>query len=121
MSEYHQIFAQAVVQERQLIADVALAAGTELPPAQNAVPATIAYAGEVDGAAVEVELSHDFEDDRGIPFSRYPVVITIRAYNGDKTREERLARGIFDKLCGRGSYSLLLVFGLQRLLGKCAP
>ena len=121
MSEYHQIFARAGTAERRFIADLAAAAGTELPPAREAVPASIAYAGEVEDAAVEVELSHDFEDDRGIPFSKYPVVVTIRAYDGDKAREQRLARDIFGKLCGHGGYSLLLVFGLQRLIDKCAP
>jgi hypothetical protein len=75
-------------------------------------------AGQVGRAAVEIELSHEFEDDRGIPLSQYPIIITVRDYASDKGREETVARQIFGVLCGQG-YSLLLVLGLQKLLDTC--
>ncbi len=65
---------------------------------------------------VEVETSHGYEDDFGIPFSEYPIAITIRDLEGDKQREESAARSIFDNLASVGGYSQLLVFDLQKLL-----
>ena len=118
MSAYHQIFARRQRPPQQLVSDVAAAIGASLAPVGGQAGEGIAYAGQAGRAAVEIEMSHEFEDDRGIPFSRYPIVITVRDYDSDKGREETVAREIFGALCGHG-YSLLLVLDLQKLLDSC--
>lgn len=117
MSAYHQIFARRQRPEERLVSDVAAAIGAPLAPVGGQAGG-IAYAGQAGRAAVEIEMSHEFEDDRGIPFSTYPIVITVRDYDGDKKREETVARDLFGVLCGQG-YSLLLVLDLQKLLDAC--
>jgi hypothetical protein len=115
MSAYHQIFVRGQRPEEQLVSDVAAAIGAPVAPVSGE---SIAYAGQVGRAAVEIEMSHEYEDDRGIPLSQYPIIITVRDYDSDKGREETVARQIFGVLCGQG-YSLLLVLGLQKLLDTC--
>jgi hypothetical protein len=118
MSAYHQIFARRPRPPQQLVSDVAAAIGGPLAPVGGQASEGIAYAGQAGRAAVEIEMSHEFEDDRGIPFSQYPIVITVRDYDSDKGREETVAREIFAALCGR-EYSLLLVLDLQQVLDTC--
>jgi hypothetical protein len=78
----------------------------------------IAYAGRTRDVAVEVELHHDFEDDFGMKFSQYPVVITLRSFDSDKAHEEAVAKDAFEKMAAIGNYALLLTFDLQRLIAK---
>jgi hypothetical protein len=54
-----------------------------------------------------------------MPFSEYPVIVTIRDFDGDLERQESLARDIYRRLCAYGGYSLLLVFDLSSLLERC--
>lgn len=119
MSMYHQIFVRTERSGAQLAADVGLAAGSTLTARSDDADEGIAYAGKTDQAAIEIEMSHEFDDDYGIPFSRYPVVVTVRDFNGDKACEEQLARSILRGLCGRADYSLMLVFNLSSLLDQC--
>ena len=115
MSGYHQIFLAADKPEEQLISEIAAAAGCELTPVDSP-QSDIAYAGEVDRTAVEIELSHEFEDDMGIQFSRYRTVVTVRSYDNDKEREESVARAIFENLRKSHDYPMALVFDLSLLL-----
>lgn len=117
MSSYHEIFIRTDNSTEQLIADLAAAAnckmerlGPEYDP--------IAYAGQVDNAAVEVELHHDFEDDFGMRFSRYPIVITFRSFASDKAHEKKVAKDIFGKMAAIGGYAMILAFDLQSLIAE---
>ncbi len=115
MSAYHEIFIRTDKPIEQLIADVSAAAGA---PIDRDETRQIPYAGSLSYAAVEIEFSHEFEQDAGMNFALYPILLTVRDFDNNKTREEELARDIFHKLCGMG-YSLMLVFDLQVLLDQC--
>ncbi|MGH3375822.1 MAG: hypothetical protein ACRDP6_13885 [Actinoallomurus sp.] len=118
MSSHHQIFVRQEDAEREFPVDVAAASGTVLNEVDDAVSEEIAYAGTTENTAVEIELSHDFEDDYGIPFSAYPMIVTIRDLDRDLERQESLARDVYGRLGALGGYSLLLVFDLSTLLER---
>ncbi|MDH6193454.1 hypothetical protein M2272_000075 [Mycobacterium frederiksbergense] len=113
MSAYHQIFIRTNKSEQDLIRDLGFAASTAINPVHRN---EIAYGDRMPNGVIEVELHHDFDDDFGMKFSSYPTVVTVRELNADKTREEQLARTIFEKLRIIGGYELLLAFDLQRLV-----
>lgn len=117
MSSYHEIFIRTDNATEQFIADLATAANCEmerLGPEYD----PIAYAGLVDNAAVEVELHHEFEDDFGMTFSQYPIVITLRSFASDKAHEKKVAKDIFEKMATIGDYAMILAFDLQRLIAE---
>ena len=118
MSAYHEIFVRTDRATEQFLSDVAAAIGVPIDPIADEINEYIDYAGQIEHAAIEIEMTHEFEEDYGIPFEQYPIDITVRDFGSDKQREEALARDIFGKLCQRG-YSLLLVFNLARLLDRC--
>lgn len=116
MSAYHQIFARTSRTEGEFVHDVADAAGVGMHKIEPEGP--VGYAGKRPYAAVEIELSHEFEEDYGIPFEEYPYLITIRDFEGNKDREEQFAREVFANLASTGHYSLLLVYNLSALLER---
>ena len=115
MSTYHQIFVRTMRTESELAADVGVAADVQLTEDPDS---PIRYAGKRPYAAVEIESSHDFLDDYGIPFEQYPIVITIRDFDRDMSRQEAFAREVFSQLADLGKYSLLLVYNLDTLLER---
>lgn len=115
MSSYHQIFVRSQRPESELVADVAAASGAAMDEVGGA---EVAYAGKRDRTVVEIELSHDFEDDNEIPMSQYPIVVTVRDLDNNRDRQENAARAILDKLRASQKYRLLLVFDLSVLLGR---
>lgn len=117
MSAYHQIFVRTAKPLEEFLRDLGSAAGAEICALEPTVNG-IAYAGRTGATVIEVELSHEFEEDRGMDFSAYPVVATVRELNADVATKERAARAVFDKLRDIGGYDLLFVFDLQRLLGR---
>lgn len=116
MSAYHQIFVRTDHSEPQLVADVSLAAGCTIRPVEPTLASTIAYGCVGDHSVVEIELSHDFEEDFGMRFSDYPILITVRDLDKNKEREEDTARALFARLTDLEGYRALLVFNLQRKL-----
>ena len=116
MTAYHQIFARTNRSVGQFVADVAVAAGVEMDKINFKSP--VEYGGKRPYAAVEIELSHDFDEDYGIPFDEYPYIITFRDFDGNKSREEDFAREVFAQLAPAGGYSLLLVYNLSTLLER---
>lgn len=121
MSSYYQIFLRAPEMEaRQVIADIAAAAECELRPVDSAIGG-IDFAGGGDNGKIQVELSHEFEDDYGIAFSRYPIVITTIDIERAARREEALARSVLRKLAEKEVYSMILVFDLSVLVDRYAP
>jgi hypothetical protein len=126
MSAYHEIFvrskqAGADLSEHPdaLLSDLATVVGAPFAPISDDLNEYIDFAAKIETAAIEVELTHDFEDDRDMPFSQYSIFFTIRDFGSDKKREEKTARSIFEKLCALGRYSLLLVYDGQRRLDSC--
>lgn len=115
VSSYHQIFVRTTQSASELAADVGVAAGVQLTEEPEN---PIRYAGKKPYAAIEIELSHDFADDYGIPFEKYPIVITIRDFDRDMVRQEAVAREVFSKLAASGKYSLILVYNLDTLLDR---
>jgi hypothetical protein len=118
VSAYHQIFLRPGDRLAALLADLAAFAGREPVPAEDG-PAD--YAVGVEHAAVEVELQHDYEEDFGIPFERYDLLLTVRDYDRDLERQERTAREVFDHLAATGRYELVLVLDLRELIDSAPP
>lgn len=119
MTAYHQIFVRTDRSVDQFVADVAAAAGVEMDETGSGGP--VRYGGKRPNAAVEIELSHEFEEDYGIPFEEYPYIITLRDFDGNNSREEEFAREVFANLSSAGGYSLLLVYNLSTLLERSDP
>jgi hypothetical protein len=117
MTAYHQVFVRTGKSEQELIEDLSSTTGADIsslqPPSNE-----IAYFGRVGDTVIEVELEHDFDDDRDLNFSAYPVLVTIRVLNAGRPAEERVARDVFEKLKSIGGYDLLLVFNLQKLVAR---
>lgn len=115
MSSHYHIFIRTDSVESQLIADIEDAAHFELKPPRFP-DEYVSFVGETREVAVEVELSHDYDDDGDMYFSQYPVVLNLRSYVGDRVHEEAVARDICQNLFQNKAYSLLLVFDMQILI-----
>ncbi|PWI17769.1 hypothetical protein DI272_29115 [Streptomyces sp. Act143] len=115
MSEYHYIFIRPGLPRDRLIQDISAACGAELSHTEDEF---IDRAGNLGHAAVEVEFSHEYEDDHGMPFQRYDSLLTIRDFDTDRKRQEATARRIFENLRAFDRYDLILVRDLQELLAS---
>ncbi|MFJ9425643.1 hypothetical protein [Streptomyces sp. NPDC101249] len=118
MSSHHSIFIHPGHPVDALVGDVALACGGRLRPAVNG-PAD--YILGLSDATLELETEHEYEEDKGVPFERYEVVLTVRNSDGDMEREEVIARQIFHELAVLRRYWLILVFDLQAVIDTAAP
>ncbi|MEU6218301.1 hypothetical protein ABZ845_12400 [Streptomyces sp. NPDC047022] len=118
MSMYHQIFVRPGEPRARLLADLAAFAGRELEPIEEG---PVDYAVRVERGVVELESQHDYEEDFGMPFEQYDLLLTVRDYDRDLERQEQMARRVFDHLAATGRYNLLLVFDLQKLLDAAPP
>jgi len=118
MSQYHYIFIHPGTPREQFLADISFACGVQLAPVSSEY---IDYAANLGHAAVEVEFSHEYEEDHGIPFEQYESLFTIRDFDSNLARQESLAREIFGRLASLGRYSLILVLDLQQLIEKAVP
>ncbi|NKZ05592.1 hypothetical protein [Actinomadura latina] len=117
MSSYHEIFIRTSNSIDQLVTDIATAANCKMRKFDTK-DNPIAYAGRTRDVAVEVELHHDFEDDFGMNFSQYPIVVTLRSFDSDKAHEETVAKDIFEKMAAIDDYAMILTFDLQRLIAE---
>ncbi|NUP18988.1 MAG: hypothetical protein HOZ81_23435 [Streptomyces sp.] len=115
MSEYHYIFIRPGFPREQLVQDIAAACGAEMRPMDAEF---VDFAGNLGHAAVEVELTHEYEDDHGMPFDRYDSLFTVRDFDSNLERQETTARRIFENLSALGRYNLILVRDLQELLAS---
>jgi hypothetical protein len=118
MSAYHEIFLRPGRPVPSLVADISAACGA---PLREADAEFIDYSATIGRAAVELELSNEYDNDFGIPFEDFDVSLTIRDFDSDKERELRTAYQIFHNLAGTGKYALLLVFDLQKLIDSYTP
>lgn len=113
MSTYHQIFVRSAEPPETLLADLTVICGT---PFTKIDDGQVDYASHSDTAFVDLELSHEFDADRDMPFDRYPWLITVRDRDRDQERQQQSAREIFDALAAIGRYRLMLTHDLQRRL-----
>ncbi|MEV3962500.1 hypothetical protein AB0M34_16630 [Nocardia sp. NPDC050193] len=117
MSSYHQIFLKGSADGPALAE--ALTVITGCAPRKQVLSSGVSVQSFFFGhAVVDLEMFHEYEDDFGIPFSDYPVMITVRDLDSDKLREEATAKRLFDGLTARGNISGILVFDLQKLIGQ---
>ncbi|MFI6997665.1 hypothetical protein [Nocardia sp. NPDC050175] len=117
MSAYHEIFLKTAKPFDEVIEDVGEAVGAELA-SESSSNAVMLYRAVTDSSVIEVESSHAYEDDYGIEFSRFPILITVRDLDSDKGREESAARSLLQGLAKDGGYAGLLVFDLKRQLAE---
>ncbi|MFE7188250.1 hypothetical protein [Kitasatospora sp. NPDC057541] len=115
MSTHHELFVERAdgVSDEQLVADVEAACGVPLLPSGNEFDDW--YAG-FEHTKVRLAFSHDFEEDKGIPFERYDSYLDVKDLDGDLVRQEATARRCYDALAATGRYRLALVLDLQRLI-----
>jgi len=118
VTSHHSIFIHPGHPVEALVADVALACGGRLRRAVN-VPAD--YVASLSNATLELEMEHEYEEDKGIPFERYQVVLTVRESNSSMEQEAVISRQIFHELATLRRYWLVLVFDLQTVIGTAAP
>lgn len=118
MSEYHYVFVSPGQPQDQLISDISWACGVQLKPTESEF---IDYAANLGYAAVEVEFSHEYEADQGMPFERYESLFTVRDFDSNISRQEGLARQIFARMASLGKYSLLLTLDLQQFIDATSP
>jgi hypothetical protein len=117
MSSYHQIFLDGSADEKA-IAD-ALTVITGCAPRKQELPTGISVQSFLfDHSVVDLEVFHEYEDDLGILFSDYPVMITVRNLDSDKPQEKLTAERLFDALTEQGKFGGILVFDLQDILGQ---
>ncbi|MFE9422528.1 hypothetical protein ACFYNO_06145 [Kitasatospora sp. NPDC006697] len=115
MSSYHYIFIRSSTSEGQLVGDISGACGI---PLRRPGGELVDWSAKVDRAAVELELSHDFEADHGIQLERYQSVLVIRDLDRDLERQQLLAERIFDGLAEVGRYELVLMFDIQEVIAR---
>ncbi|MFF7448773.1 MULTISPECIES: hypothetical protein [unclassified Streptomyces] len=118
MSEHHYIFIRPGFPRERLVQDISAACGVELRPVEGEF---VDYAGNLGQSAVEVEFTHEYEDDHGMLFERYDSLLVVRDFAADGERQEATARGIFERLSRFDRYDLLLVRDLQELLAESGP
>ncbi|HEU5427575.1 MAG TPA: hypothetical protein VFU74_11915 [Actinocrinis sp.] len=118
MSAYHQIFVRTAEPPETLLADLAELCNE---PFKRIDDGPVDYASHTATAFIDVELHHDFDADRDMPFNEYPWLITLRDRERDQDRQQHAARQVFDALAATGRYRLMLVHDLQRLLATYPP
>jgi hypothetical protein len=118
MSEYHYVFIRPGFPRERLVHDVASACDAELKPVNAEF---IDYAANLGYAAVELEFSHEYEEDHGMPFERYDSLFSVRDFDSNLERQEATARRIFGRLAALDRYDLILVRDLQELLASSGP
>ncbi|MFD0026381.1 hypothetical protein [Streptomyces sp. NPDC058382] len=118
MSIAHTIFISPGQPVEKLISDIGSACGSLL---HVNTPGCIDYSVSLGHAAVEVELSHDYEEDHGVRFENFDALITVRDFESDGQRQERIAVDIFRNLKHLDTYRMVLVRDFQRLLDSATP
>ncbi|MGW6208162.1 hypothetical protein ACWF9B_31545 [Streptomyces sp. NPDC055089] len=118
MSTSHAIFINPRRPVEGLVSDIGSACGALL---HATTPGFIDYSASLGHAAVELELSHDYEEDHGIRFEDYDSLITVRDFDSNIQRQEQTATEIFRRLAHLGKYSLVLVRDFQEMLDSAAP
>lgn len=65
--------------------------------------------------------THDFVDDRDMPFSQYPYWLEVRDFDRDDERQSKTAGKAFDAARRIGRWRLMLVHDLQHRVGSYEP
>ncbi|MFF1795372.1 hypothetical protein ACFVXQ_14345 [Kitasatospora sp. NPDC058263] len=119
MSSQHYIFLQPADSDADIVADLSAACGRELRRVDTGV---MDYVTTVDDKTrAELELSHEFEEDQGIPFERFQAVVAVRDIDRDMDRQLAVARRILRHLADTKRYWVVLVYELQLYIESAAP
>ncbi|MGW0178291.1 hypothetical protein [Nocardia sp. NPDC003345] len=118
MSAYHQIFLDRSAEGRVVVEALARITGSA-PQRGDASDGSGVQMFIFGRSVVELEMSHNYEDDLGIAFSDFPTMITVRNLDSDKSKEMQTAKRLFDELMKYGSFGGILVFDLQKILARC--
>lgn len=118
MSRYHYVFVHPGHPHDRLISDISWACGVPLGPAEDEF---IDYSANLGHAAIEVELSHEYEEDRGMAFGRYESLFTVRDFGSNLARQGALAHELCTRLASLERYSLLLTLDLQQFVEATSP
>ncbi|MFD3704802.1 hypothetical protein ACFWUP_16820 [Nocardia sp. NPDC058658] len=113
MSASHQIFIRANRSLSDIVSDINKATGSSLTSTGKP---EFPYAATLDSAFIDIEPTHDYDSEPGLPFEEYSTILTVRDIDNNQKREEALSRGIFAKLATLPGYHVMLVFDLQRNL-----
>lgn len=77
--------------------------------------------GTPNFVSYDFSLSHDEEDDLGIPFTRMPYVLTIRGARNDKERHKKIAEDVFSKLKENECGPVCVMYADSQLLDYWNP
>lgn len=117
LSAHYEIFTKPSNNELDLIEDIQRITGKGAEDSISRNGGT-GYLFDLGNYIIDVELTHDYDDDHGIPFSKYPIVVTIRDLGSDRRREESTARKLFEALHREGRYNGVLVYDFRQLLAE---
>ncbi|MFI2609442.1 hypothetical protein [Kitasatospora sp. NPDC018619] len=119
MSSQHYIFIQPAAPDTDILSDLSAACGSELQPVGIG---QVDHVTTVDGTTrAELQLSHEFEEDQGIPFERFQAVLVVRDVDRDLERQSAAARRIVRALADTRRYWVVLVYELQAYIESAAP
>ena len=120
MGAHYALFIRPSVDCRSIVSEVEHAVGAPLLPHFGERDLTAIYAGIVVRTQVQLALSHRFEEDHGMRFESYPVLVDFRDIDRIGTREEQVGRALFGRLRAAG-HALLLTFDLQLEIDRFDP
>lgn len=120
MGAHYTLFIRPSADCKNIVSEVEHAIGASLLPYFEARDPTVLYAGTVGRTHVQLALSHRFEEDHGMRFESYPVLVDLRDMDRISAREEHLGRALFERLRWKG-HALLLTFDLQREIDRFEP
>ncbi|WP_033355771.1 hypothetical protein [Kitasatospora aureofaciens] len=119
MSSRHYIFVQPADSGSDIVADLSAACGEEL---RRVGAEHVDYVATIGGTTrAELNLSHPFEEDQGIPFERFRAVMEVRDVDRDADRQLAVARRIVRYLADTRRYWVVLVYELQSYIESAAP
>ncbi|TLF96638.1 hypothetical protein FEK35_28220 [Nocardia cyriacigeorgica] len=115
LSAYHEIFTRPSNGERDILGDIQKIVGKN---PEKSARGSSDFLFDPGLSVLDVAMSHDYDDDYGIAFSKYPIAITVRDVKYNKQQEESSARKLFEALHKGGDYTGILVYDLRRLLAE---
>jgi hypothetical protein len=112
MSAYYEIYARAKGDTAGFLADVGEILGGQPQPIEGSDLFLI----ETPTAFVDIDLLHGLEDAAGIPYSSYPLCVTIRDRDSLDERAKVVADTIYQRLMATGQYECFMVYNLTEQL-----
>lgn len=115
MGAYHEFFMRGDLAPQEVANELEHATGVEFTPTGNF--GGVQYRANIDSAVVEIEFGHEFENDMGIDFENFPIQVTVRDLERNRSRELATANRIFDRI-DSSKLQAQLVYDGQVLIAK---